>query len=346
MAKKVLIIGPDTGGIPQSVAKAFCRLGWQAEPCLYLPPVIRSVGRLIVNRLRDPYCDKAFRREFNRVIRERVLQILGGRSVDLILVLKGDYLEETHAEALCSSGIPLVLWTLDSVARAPAQKILAEMALHSFYIDGGDLLPGDARGTWLPLGFDADIYRPESAPVKGIDVLLIGSLGDRYTRRLACLERLRSSPLARKWRCGFVGSPGTLSGNLALKLRYGSKPKEGVAWLSRRIPAAQLARAIAGARICLNIHQDDGLMPINPMFFAIPGSGTCQVAEQKPHLAKWLRPGLDYAAFAEETFLDDLGRLLESPRELARISREGELASSQHTYERRVATILDRIGGP
>lgn len=344
MSRKVVIVGPDTGGIPQSVAKAFGRLGWLAETCLYLPPVITSVGKLLLHRLRDPHSDRAFRREFNRAIRERLLQVVAERGADLILILKGDYLDECHVGLLQSCRIPLVLWTLDSLSRAPAQKILAQMALHTFYIDGGDLTPGAAAASWLPLGFDADLYRPQPASAKDTDVLLIGSLGARYRRRSAALKRLHASPLSRDWSCGFIGSSGTIAGNLAMTLRHRSRRPGGVSWLSRRVPAGQLAGAIARSRICVNIHQDDGLMPVNPMFFAIPGCGTCQLAEESPHLARWLRPGVDYAACSEASLLAQLQGLLESPELLERIGRAGYLASSRHSYEARVAAILAQIG--
>lgn len=341
---KAIIVGPETGDIPQSITKAFRNLGWESELFVYGPPHMNLV-QLAINRVADPHCDKAYSHSFNERIREGVIPLLRQGSFDILLILKGNFLDEDNREVLLKSGVPIVLWTLDSLHRAPYQKLLAEIAVAAFYIDGGDIPTSDnGKSSWLPLGYDKDLYHPGLCLEKSLDVLLIGKLGKYYTKRMRLIKRIADSHLVQKWRCGFIGSTGTLSGNLLLYFHYGFKKKETVQWLSRRIPVERLTKAIASAKICLNIHQDDGITPINPMFFAIPGTGTCMVAEKKPHLSQWLIAGEEYVEFEDDNLVEILERLLTADEERETIAYRGQFASFNHTYESRIQTILQKIG--
>jgi len=344
MKRKVLIIGPETGGIPQSIHKAFGNLGWETELFIYGPPHM-NFFQLAINRITDPHCDTAYYYSFNEILRKRVVPLLKQGRIDILLILKGNILDEDNKEILLKSGVPIVLWTLDSLHRAPYQKRLADMSIGTFYVDGGDIpAEDDGNNRWLPLGYDRDVYHPGLCPCKNLDILLIGTLGKRYTKRMQVIKRISDSHLAQQWSCGFIGSTGTLSGNLLLYLRYGITQAGTVRWLSRRIPAEKLARAIAGAKICLNVLQDDGINPVNPMFFAIPGTGTCMVAEKKPHLRHWLIAGEEYVEFEDDDVVEILDRLLSSDEEREAIAYRGQVASLNHTYESRIQTILKRIG--
>ena len=338
--KRVVILGPETGNIPQSVAVAFSQKGWETKLFTFAPPRRQHLYQIAIDRLHDPHCRKAMVRSFNDLLREQVLPYLCEWKPDFLLILKGDCLDANNLDYLIRCNLPVITWTLDSLSRAPYQKLLGEISRHIFYIDGGDVSANDKNASWLPLGFDDAIYRPRCEISKELDILLIGKLGYRYRRREQFLRQLHKSPLVRRTNCGLIGSTGKVSGNFFLYLNHSLRKKLGVAWLSKRVPVEQLARQIARAKVCINVHQDDGSMPINPMFFAIPATTTCQVAEQKPHFHQWLEPGKDYAEFKDEDFLDVLSELLANDKKRATMSQNGYEASRFHTFTNRVDALV------
>lgn len=340
LMKQVFIVGPETGNIPQSVAAAFKQKGWEARLFTFAPLRRQHLYQIAIGLLHDPHCRKAMVRAFNDLLREQVLPHLCSRKIDFLLILKGDCLDADNRDSLIRCNVPIITWTLDSLSRAPYQKLLGEISRHIFYIDGGDVPTNDKSASWLPLGFDDTIYRPHREISKDLDILLIGKLGYRYRRREQFLRQLHNSSLVHRINCGLIGSTGVVSGNLFLYLNHSLRKKPGVVWLSRRIPAEQLACQIARAKVCINVHQDDGSMPINPMFFAIPATSTCQVAEQKPYLHQWLEPGKDYVEFKDEEFLDVLALLLSDEKKLATLSQNGYEASRFHTYANRVDSLV------
>ncbi len=340
---RVIIISPETGNIPQSIAAAFRVHGWDVQLYMYGPPRRKHLYQVALDRLHDPHCRKAYIQSFNDILREQVFPQLATFRPDFLLILKGDCLDDDNRDRLIASKVPIITWTLDSLSRAPYQKLLGEISRHIFYIDGGDIPPGEPHASWLPLGFDDAVYRPV-CPVeecaKDIDVLLIGKLGFRYERRGFILQELHRSALAKNANCAFIGSTGAVAGNLRLYINHCMGKKPGVTWLSKRVPVEQLAKQIARAKVCINVHQDDGAMPINPMFFAIPATGTCQLAEKKPYLSQWLVPGQDYAEFDDENFLEVLAHLLADEQYRTTLLKNGYEASRFHTFTNRVSAIV------
>jgi hypothetical protein len=341
--KKVIIISPETGNIPQSIAAAFRAHGWEVQLYLYGPPRRKHLYQVALDRLRDPHCRKAYIKSFNDLLKERVFSQIATFRPDFLLILKGDCLDDDNRDRLIASKVPIITWTLDSLSRAPYQKLLGEISRHIFYIDGGDIPPGDSHASWLPIGFDEAIYHPvcpAEETKKDIDVLLIGKLGFRYERRGLILQKLHRSAIAKNANCAFIGSTGVVMGNLHLYVNHCNRKKPGVTWLSKRIPVEHLARQIARAKVCINVHQDDGVMPINPMFFAIPATGTCQLAEKKPYLSQWLVPGRDYAEFNDENFLEVLADLLIDEQCRTTLVNNGYEASRFHTFTNRVSALV------
>jgi len=338
--KKVVIVSPDTAYIPQSIAEGFRQKGWAATLHLFAPPGRQHLYQMAIDRFLDPHCDKIMRRAFNELLKLNVVSSLGANNPDLLLIIKGDRIDDDNREALIKSRVPIITWTLDSLSRAPYQKLLGEISRHIFYIDGGDVPLEATNASWLPLGYDDSIYRPDRELRKDIDVLLIGKLGHRYRHREFILDKLNGSQLARQTNCGFIGSTGTLTGNLNLYFKHCLGRRTGVVWISKRIPAEQLAHQIARAKICINVHQDDGIMPVNPMFFAIPASGTCQMAERKSYLHRWLTPGKDYAEFDDGNFLDVLADLLADEKKQDAQRSNGYNSTIENTFACRVNALL------
>lgn len=318
-----------------AIERAFRRLGWQTRLVQYGNVTEWTLWQRLLNRINGRYGSWYLARAFNQTLRREVLSDSGARP-DLLLFVKGESLAEDVREALARLPIPVTLWTLDSVSRFPAQMSVAPLAVHTFVIDGGDVQGGNF--TWLPIGFDDEVFCPcQGAPE--LDLLFAGNLNAPYYsgRRRALLELSRSR-LPERFRCGFVGSTGRRRQDR--QLLRGTRLR----WFGRVSPE-EYGRLISRARIVVNVHQDDGSQPINPLFFGIPGARVCQVTEDRAYLAQWLSPGADYVAFAPGELVATVERLLGDEGTRRSIAEHGyRSAVAAHTFVHRVRTILDRLG--
>jgi hypothetical protein len=246
-----------------------------------------------------------------------------------------DYVE-VNRRALREMEAVKVLWTYDSVGRYPGQDDVSEVMDQVFYMDGGDVR--ESRDHWLPLGFDDQLYRP-SGEDPWYDVLFVGKLGRSYGLRRRYIGELGKCRGLRRYRVAAIGTTGQRLGDFIFRL---GNP---INWVAGRLPPAEYARHIAHTKICINVHQDDGAKPVNPTFFAIPGTGVCQVAENREYLAKWLEPGREYIAFNPADLCECVMELLENDTRRASVAESGYLrAVADHTFKSRVRYILERSG--
>lgn len=335
----IIIIAPVCGGIAQSVANAFSREGWAATLLLYGSP-----PQSLLQRMANKFLtfDDTFKIEFNTLLRQHVLPSIKSLNPRALLVMKGSYLDCDISEALQDLQIPLISWTFDSLARCPEQIDITKVSKHVFYMDGVDGAMLQTPATWLPLGFDETLYHPKSSGSgKDIDILFVGTVSAIYSRRKRFLMDICASELGKTCRCAFIGSTGSLAGNMMLNLRF---MRGSMEWIARRVDARNLGNYIANSRLCINIHQDDGGMPVNPLFFAIPGSGTCQMAENTSYLHQWLIPGREYVPFEDDTFLETLVHCFSNPVEYDSIRANGhETVLGHHTFRNRVRKIIATI---
>jgi hypothetical protein len=275
-------------------------------------------------------------REFNRVMRQQFIPLVSREKPELLLVVKPYRPDDDVGNALTRQSLPIVTWATDSLQRFDGQNLLFRRSQVAYFADGGDISEG--QGRWLPLGFDDETFRPADDP-KYWDVLFVGNMAvPVYHKRYAFFRLLDNSGLHRNYRMGFIGATPCRFYN-----RFRWYPGR-IRWVSPQLPMKELARAIASSRVVVNIHQDDGRMPINPMFFAIPGCRVCQVAEDREYLGQWLRPGTEYIAVNSTNFVGVLTELLRDNGEVERISAAGFAASAQHTYTARVRQILTECG--
>ncbi|MCX5871335.1 MAG: glycosyltransferase [Deltaproteobacteria bacterium] len=338
MTKTAAIVGLSFAGITNSVCSAFRTLGWDVQPFLYDPP-----PRNVVLRQWDKLTDtngSHLGHSFNTVLRDEVIPSVRQRKPDLLLVLKGEKLEEDTMEQLQGLQVPLLSWVYDSLERCPGQMDIAQIARHAFCIDGADAERMGVHGTWLPVGYDDAIYWPRCRfEEKDFDILftgtIAGALTNDYTVRRECLLELSASGLADRYHCGFIGTTGTHLGDFRLRKQL------LIPCIASYLSPDALAGYLSRAKVCINVHQDDGGKPVNPMFFAIPGAGTCQVAEARPYLATWLEPEREYVPFDSGCLVERLEQLLADQPTLREICDAGQrAASSSHTFVQRIAFMI------
>jgi len=331
--KKLVIAAPPLPGIASSVAGGFEAIGW--ETLLFEYPLVK--GSLLRRLLRvDTEAER--RRFFNELLRVRVLPEIRRSPPGLLLILKGADPDPATRKQMEEVPCPILLWTFDSLARIPGQSGISDLCAHRFFMDGGDVRD-PATDHWLPLGFDPAHYHPRSSPPDH-DILFIGRMGGNYRRRREALIEVSRSSLPGRCRIGVIGSTGSSWADRSL----GLDPR--IDWAAKHLPPERYGEAIARSRICVNVHQDDGARPVNPSFFAVPGTGACQVAEDLPHLGHWLDRNRNYVPFARGELAETLLSLLQDEERRKTVAAGGRRAASEsHTYRHRAQAIVRTVFG-
>lgn len=329
---RVLVVGPSSFETCDSIARAFRRLGWVAETAMF--DMGQSRSRYWIRRIARYSGNLAgFERAvFNRFLRVAAIPRIVSDRPDLVLFVKPYEVTAENLQALRASGVRIVTWATDSLTRLEGQDALQAAADRRYVMDGGDA--GERSAEWLPLGWDDEIFQPTDKPPEW-DVLFVGNVFRRgYDTRAKFFDRLRSSSLGGRYRVGFVGS---VPSRVANRLR---RLPGSVRWVSTGLPFRRLARVIASSSICVNVHQDDGLEPVNPLFFAICGCRVCLVTDTRPYLDRWMVGGDAYVQATPDEVPWILEALLAAPERIESIAAVGCRAALGHTYVRRVERML------
>ncbi len=328
----VYLLTYNDTAVANPIARAFEERGWTCRQFIYaMPKVSPTIIRL--RKLADPMvARKLLAGEYNRVIREELAPALQSDPPDLLLVMKGHRIDADNFAAIETSGVPVFLWFYDSQERFQHQGDLVPLAKKIYVIDRSDI--ADDRYSWLPLGFDEQVYRPsDDSPL--FDIFFIGKLEPRYYKtRREYLLMLARSELPKRYRVGFIGT----TGNRIRDRLLGIKPP--FQWLAPRMPADKYAAMIARAKVVVNVHQDDGGEPVNPMFFATAGCRVCQVMEQRDYLTEWMTPNEAYVPVTRDTFLSTLEMLLADHTGRKRVAEAGYQQALKHTFAARVDRLL------
>lgn len=245
---------------------------------------------------------------------------------DKIIILKGHTITPETKLLLQQIQAQKIQWTIDSVTRWPGQATLFPYMDKVFFQDGSDLdLHGNSK--WLPLGFDSTLFKFNDK--KDIDILLLGNLQQPYyLNRKECF--LKVAPLAKK---GFTIC---FAGSNASKEVLSVFKQNGVKVLGKK-RLKEYAQIISRSRICINIHQNDGCMAINPLFFAIPATGGIELTDSYKYLENWLTPNKHYFATNVNSIDKDIIPLLTLKGISKDIAMEVEM---KHSYSARAKYLL------
>ncbi len=235
----------------------------------------------------------------------RLLELLISKSkFDFILIIKPSKvltIFRKHINTIFND-TKIILWTTDSAVRYPEQLELKSKAFFTFVQDGNDI-QAIGKSKWLPLGFNNEYFYKTSTR-KEIDILLIGNCREEQYKTRSNYFVEASKLASQGFRVVFVGS------NL-IEHKRKILLENGVVILSPVTPK-ELSNFIKKSRICINIHQDDGGMTINPMFFAIPACGTFQITDNRLYLSNWLIPLVHFTPLTLENLNGRIIKLLEA----------------------------------
>lgn len=333
--KRVLIFGPEAFRITESVSYAFKSLHWTPAVVSWKHRRIRPWNRM-ANRLnlQEDWGD-VLRREFNELLEYKVLPVARDLKPDLILMIAPRMIEKSLLSELDRLNIPIIVWVIDSGTRYPGQMSLNEIAYRTYVMDGGDT--NNENILWQPLGYDHRYFSPGEAPSQ-YDILFAGNIGRWfYDTRNQYLKLLRDSGLGSRFRVAFVGSSSHVWQN-----RFRWLPGD-IKWIAPKLSLKDYASVIASSKITINIHQDDGFKPINPLFFAIPGCKTLEVAEEREYFSEWLEPGKEFIEVNRGNCIEVLEHLLNSGELYSDIVEAGVESAQRHTYSAIVQRMIESL---
>ncbi len=337
--RKMLILSERARGYTSSLIKAFNELGLETDFCIYDMPLIENKWGLfkrISKKMFDPNLERDYRLLFNDALRS-FFGRENRQNYNCIIIIRGHYFDKDNENFYKSIEVPKIHWAIDSMQRAKMQFEVGKLSDFRYVIDKKDVENYDNNVEWLPLGYeDSLFYAQDQDKDKDIDVFMSGNVGNLYKRRRRVLERLGLSDLAQKYKCYFVGTTGSRFQDLTVKVG-------NVKWIAKYISLEELANYQSRAKICINVLQDDGGMPVNPSFFSIPASGSCLLNDKREYLHAFMIPGKEFEEFEENDFLEKLEKLLIDKDRRRCITKQGNLTvRTKHTMKERAKKILKR----
>ncbi|MGI8806351.1 MAG: CgeB family protein [Acidimicrobiales bacterium] len=314
----VLVIGQEhIGGLASSLSSGFRDLGWDARHVKWGPwrPVLLSRLAARASSMAEP---------FRYQLRRQVAAAARDRTFDLVVVVKGPFLDASTISAIRrSTGAPLVCWNPDSPFDGSMSNsgggMAAAIPLYDAYVTWADevaeRLQARARHVEvIPFGFDPHMHFHE--PSAGIAEDRLVFIGTATAERQAWLSRLAT------WEPAIFGN--------------GWEPSPG---LDIRAPVfgSEFRSVVGEARWNLNLLRQQNRTSHNMRTFEIPGCGGRQLAPMSA----------DHERFQESTKaglfadFDELTALLDSTPPASPLDTPERLEN--HSYRSRVAVLVDHL---
>src|SRR5690606_11748629 len=109
-----------------------------------------------------------------------------------------------------------------------------------------------------------------------------------------------------------------------------------------KLPIKNFAKIVQDSKLVINIHQDDGLKPINPLFFSIPYTKTLQIVDNRNYFVDGL-PDIFYKKTELNNFIYNIKFMLENYDRLI-FQLDSEIKSlEKHTMTSRFKDIFNKI---
>jgi spore maturation protein CgeB len=278
-------------------------------------------------------CSQLLLREPERLFESRLLRKVGEFEPALILVTLGNQVSPKTLQRLRTvSTAAIVCWCQDQMTTIGRQFLIGGEYDFVFVKDRymQDLFSRMVRSTtfhYLPEACNPRVHRTaelgeEERRLYGCEVMIAGTL---YYYRQEILRRLMEFDL-KIWGL----RPDWLVN------RLGSK------YAGREVFGADKARAVAGARICLNTLHYGEVDGLNCRAFEIAGCGGFQMISSVPVLREHFAVGAEIVEFRDTDELVELVRhYLARPDLAAEIGRRSQVrAHAEHTFEHRLREIM------
>jgi len=205
--------------------------------------------------------------------------------------------------------------------------------------DAGDLNKYPSKSSvHLPLGYDEDIFFPVEVE-KDIDICLVGNFYPiLYQNRLDLIRKLGSDPRFTKLKISVIGSAGNMELNESLK-----KELPSVDFLGKMV-YKDINIVLNRSKVVVNLHQNDGIEPVNPWLFMIAGTRTCQVTDNRVYLKKYFNDGTEIIMSSVTEIPEILLEVLRDELKRSQIAERSYIrAKTDHSSGSRARTIGELV---
>ena len=331
--KKVVVVGYDHYGYPNSIASGFRHIGCEAE--LFSHPVVIVSKLKRINPIRRWILEQRIKR-----INADLVAKCESWGAEIVLVINGEaILRETIKKI--KELAKVAVWIVDSLDHPTVAKDRLDEYDHAFVFEPADVA-SLRKASYLPYGADTSAYRKLNLDFD-YDLSFVGrGHGDRLPR----LDALAAFCEAKNINFAVFGPFRRFARRFKRRSAMQDFPALGRAIkLNGKLKPQQINEIYNRSRINVNMHHHQSKQGLNPRTFEILASGSLLLTDWKPQLNHFFEVGEELAAYKNE---DELFRLvttlLGDERKQARLRAAGYAKVLQsHTFADRCKEIVARI---
>ena len=328
MVKSVLIVSGDSCKIPSygyRIKKAFLNLGWEVN--------IFNYRQLQMHRL------KFTRNLVNVALLNKARDI----KPDVLLVLKGESIEESIIKGISDEGITTVCWTLDDPFGefSKFDEIKNRNEYDYFFVFDPYYVPklkktGQPNAYYLPCAVDPEIHK-EQIPMRNriykYPLSFVGSHSLEREILFCALIDYNSKIWGYRWKNKVKG---LLKNKISDKIYHAHKSVKDT---------NTTCRIFNQTKINMNHHLNHSRQGLNLRTFEIPATYSFQLVDYFSELPNLFEVGKEIVCYHNiEEARQLIDYYLEHPRERERIAYAGyQRVLKDHTFEHRIKKILEVI---
>jgi len=265
------------------------------------------------------------------------------KAVDLVFLVAQSPMTAAVAKELKKRHIPIAFWFVEDWRVMTYWKDWAPLYDYFFTIQKGEIFNrleriGVRHAHYLPLAVDPEAHKPlsltpEEIAEYGSDISHVGA---GYYNRRRLFSRLNDFNF-KLWGNDWQDAPALQS----------VIQREGA-----RLSTEDSNKVFHVAKISINLHSSlfhEGVNPdgdyLNPRTFELAGAGAFQLCDERSLLAELFEPEREIVTFSNETELKEkIAYYLDHPEERQAIAKRArQRALTEHTYEKRMAEVLEYI---
>ena len=299
----------------------------------------QNLGKFVMNSGRKD----ALEAKYVEMLSDVVLEGIAEKPVDILISLAQAPLSGRALTEIRNRGIVTAMWFVEDCRRFSTWQEISKYYDYMFLIQN-ELFPkaveaaGAGRGIYLPMACDPEVHKPEELTEEekarwGSEVSFVGA---GYNNR-------------RHVFAGYANKPFKIWGTeWPACVPFNHLVQEG----GRRLKPEEYIKIFNSTDINLNLHSSterDGVDPfgdfVNPRTFELAATGAFQLTDRRELLPDLFEEGKEIATFSDTTELEEkIEYYRKHPEEREAISKAArERVLKDHTYEKRVQTMLDHI---
>lgn len=285
----------------------------------------------------NPKVEKVYKADLGDAI-----SIAQERHCNLFLAFDGEELHSYVCQRLKNICGTAVLWVTEDPYELPVNVKNSKIFDHIFTNDSASVTAYNGRATHLPFGSSEELhFHPVQDNYKcRYDLFFAGTA---WPNRVNLFNKIIGNLHGLRVKLALAHNPHLPKIEIPL-------PISAYSW---RTPNLEFARFANVSRAVLTLHRDYSTNPSAPTSAATPGPRLFEVAmaggfqlvdASLPEVSNYFVPDKEIALFhSQAECVEKLRYYLEHPNERMAIARAAQLrALSEHTYNHRIETILDR----